>query len=137
MNQSLDQRSATHEGTPSGRTRAVVPGPPIGGRLQRPRVWRLGVLVLVVGVGAFGTIYYQDQHVSAGPSLIDRQTTNAEAAVKQAPNNIDARLTLAADYQLDKRSSDALNQYNIILKAVKGNRFALLGQGSVLIAQGK
>src|ERR1035437_6655008 len=98
---------------------------------------RLGVLVLVVGVGAFGTIYYQDQQVSAGPSLIDRQTTTAEAAVKQAPNNIDARLTLAADYQLDKRSSDALNQYSIILTAVKGNRFALLGQGSVLIAQGK
>jgi tetratricopeptide (TPR) repeat protein len=98
---------------------------------------RLGVLVLVVGVAAFGTIYYQDQHVSAGPSLIDRQTTTAEAAVTQAPNNINARLTLAADYQLDKRSNDALNQYDIILKAVKGNRFALLGQGSVLIAQGK
>ena len=98
---------------------------------------RAGVVVLVVGVAAFGTIYYQDQHVSAGPSMIDRQTTTAEAAVKQAPNNINARLTLAADYQLDKRSSDALNQYNIILKAVKGNRFALLGQGSVLVAQGK
>jgi tetratricopeptide (TPR) repeat protein len=97
---------------------------------------RLGVLVLVVGVGAFGTIYYKDQYVSAGPSKIDRQTTTAEAAVKQAPNNIDARLTLAADYQLDKRSSDALTQYNIILNAAKGNRFALLGQGSVLIAQG-
>jgi tetratricopeptide (TPR) repeat protein len=97
---------------------------------------RLGVLVLVVGVAAFGTIYYQDQHVSAGPSMIDRQTTTAEAAVKTAPNDINARLTLAADYQLDKRSSDALSQYDIILKAVKGNRFALLGQGSVLTAQG-
>jgi tetratricopeptide (TPR) repeat protein len=98
---------------------------------------RCGVVVLVIGVAAFGTIYFQDQHVSAGPSLIDRQTTTAESAVKLAPNNIDARLTLAADYQLDKRSNDALNQYSIILKAVKGNRFALLGQGSVLIAQGK
>src|SRR5664280_188585 len=98
---------------------------------------RAGVVVLVIGVAAFGTIYFQDQHVSAGPSLIDRQTTAAESAVKLAPNNIDARLTLAADYQLDKRSNDALNQYSIILQAVKGNRFALLGQGSVLIAQGK
>ena len=97
---------------------------------------RLGVLVLVIGVAAFGVIYYQDQHVSAGPSMIDRQTTAAEAAVTKTPNNINARLTLAADYQLNKRSSDALNQYNIILKAAKGNRFALLGQGSVLIAQG-
>jgi tetratricopeptide (TPR) repeat protein len=98
---------------------------------------RLGVLTLVIGVAGFGTIYYQDQHVSAGPSMIDRQTTTAETAVKNAPNNINARLTLAAAYQLDKRSSDALNQYNIILSAAKGNRFALLGQGSVLIAQGK
>jgi tetratricopeptide (TPR) repeat protein len=101
------------------------------------RLMRLGVLVLVIGVAAFATIYYQDQHVAAAPSLIDRQTTTAETAVKKAPNDVNARLTLAADYQLDKRYSDALNQYNIILKAVKGNRFALLGQGSVLIAQGK
>jgi tetratricopeptide (TPR) repeat protein len=97
---------------------------------------RAGVVVLVVGVAAFGTIYYQDQHVSAGPSMIDRQTTSAEAAVTKTPNDINARLTLAADYQLNKRSSDALAQYDIILKAAKGNRFALLGQGSVLIAQG-
>jgi tetratricopeptide (TPR) repeat protein len=97
---------------------------------------RAGVVVLVVGVAAFGTIYYQDQHVSAGPSMIDRQTTSAEAAVTKTPNDINARLTLAADYQLNQRSSDALAQYDIILKAAKGNRFALLGQGSVLIAQG-
>jgi tetratricopeptide (TPR) repeat protein len=97
---------------------------------------RLGVLVLVVGVAAFGTIYYQDQHISAGPSMIDRETTNAEAVVKATPNNIDARLTLAADYQQDKRLDDALAQYNIILNAAKGNRFALLGRGSVQTAKG-
>jgi tetratricopeptide (TPR) repeat protein len=97
---------------------------------------RLGVLVLVVGVAAFGTIYYQDQHLSAGPSMIDRQTQNAEAAVKKTPNDINARLTLAADYQEAKRLDDALAQYNIILNAAKGNRFALLGRGSVQTAKG-
>jgi tetratricopeptide (TPR) repeat protein len=97
---------------------------------------RLGVLVLIVGVGAFGTMYYKDQYVSSGPSMIDRQTTTAEQAVTKTPNDVNARLTLAADYQLDKRLGDALTQYNIILQASKGNRFALLGQGSVLIAQG-
>jgi tetratricopeptide (TPR) repeat protein len=97
---------------------------------------RSGVLVLVVGVAAFGTIYYQDQHVSAGPSMVERQISSDEAAVTKTPNDINARLTLASDYQLNKRSSDALAQYGIILKAAKGNRFALLGQGSVLIAQG-
>jgi tetratricopeptide (TPR) repeat protein len=97
---------------------------------------RLGVLVLVVGVGAFGAIYYQDQHVSAGPSMIDRQTQTAEAVVKKAPNDVNARLTLAADYQQAKRLDDALAQYNIILSAAKGNRFALLGRGSVQTAKG-
>jgi tetratricopeptide (TPR) repeat protein len=100
------------------------------------RLMRLGVLVLAVGVAAFGTIYFQDQHVSAGPSMVDRQTQTAEAAVKKAPNDINARLSLAAAYKLDKRPDDALTQYDIILKAQKGNRFALLGRGSVLMAKG-
>jgi len=58
-------------------------------------VLRLGVLVLVVGVAAFGFIYYQDQHVDAGLSLAGRQIEGAEAAVKKAPRNIGIRLQLA------------------------------------------
>jgi len=94
---------------------------------------RLGVMVLVVGVGAFGVIYYQDQHVDAGPSMVGRQIAGAEAAVKQAPNNIQTRLQLAAAYLQDKRPDDALNQYDEVLKADKGNRTALMGQGHILI----
>ena len=97
---------------------------------------RVGVMVLAIGVAAFGFMYYQDQHVNAGPSMIDRQTTAAEAVVKAAPNSINDRLTLAADYQQAKRLDDALAQYNIILNAAKGNRFALLGRGSVQTAKG-
>lgn len=97
---------------------------------------RLGVMVLVVGVAAFGVIYYQDQHVDAGPSLVGRQIEGAEAAVKQAPNNVQTRLQLAAAYMQDKRPDDALKQYDEILKAEKGNRSALLGRGSILIAKG-
>jgi len=97
---------------------------------------RLGVLVLVVGVLAFAGIYYQDQHVSAGPSMIDRQTQSAEAAVKKAPNNIGARLELAGAYQSAKRMDDALAQYKVILQADKKNRTALLGSGRILIAEG-
>jgi len=99
-------------------------------------VLRLGVLVLVVGVAAFGFIYYQDQHVDAGPSLIGRQTQAAEAAVKKAPNNIQARLSLAGSYRAVKRLDDAIVQYDEILKADKGNRFALLGRGEALIVKG-
>lgn len=100
------------------------------------RLLRLGVLVLVVGALAFAGIYYQDQHVNAGPSLIGRQIEGAEAAVKQAPNNVQTRLQLAAAYMQDKRPDDALKQYDEILQAEKGNRTALLGRGGVLIAKG-
>jgi len=98
------------------------------------RLMRLGVLVLVTGVAAFGVIYYQDQHVNAGPSLVGRQIEGAEAAVKKAPLDIGIRLQLANAYLTDKRPDDALKQYDEILRADKGNRPALLGRGATLMA---
>ena len=97
---------------------------------------RAGVMALAIGVAAFGFMYYQDQHVDAGPSLVGRQTLAAEAAVKKAPNNLTVRLALADAYRLDKRLDDSLNQYDVILTADKANRFALLGRGGILIAKG-
>jgi tetratricopeptide (TPR) repeat protein len=99
-------------------------------------VMRLGVMVLAIGVGTFGFMYYQDQHVDAGPSMVDRQIQGAEAAVQKAPNNVQTRLQLAAAYLQDKRPDDALKQYDEILKAEKDNRTALLGRGGVLITKG-
>ena len=99
-------------------------------------VMRLGVMVLAIGVGTFGFMYYQDQHVDAGPSMIDRQTTTAEQIVKKAPNSIGARLQLAEAYRLNKRYDDELTQFDEILKADKTNRTALLGRGGALIAKG-
>ena len=97
---------------------------------------RLGVMVLTIGVATFGFMYYQDQHVDAGPSLVGRATLAAEAAVKRSPGNITARLALADAYRLDKRLDDSLKQYDVILGSDKANRFALLGRGSVLNTQG-
>ena len=97
---------------------------------------RVGVMVLAIGVAAFGFMYYQDQHVDAGPSLVGRQIAGAEAAVKKAPNNLTFRLQLAAAYLLDKRPDDALTQYDVILKADKTNRPAMLGRGQILITKG-
>ena len=90
------------------------------------RLLRAGVAVFVVGALAFAGVYYQDQHVNAGPSLVDRQIAGAEAAVKKTPNNLGIRLQLAAAYQTDKRPNDALKQYDEVLKADKTNRTALL-----------
>jgi tetratricopeptide (TPR) repeat protein len=94
------------------------------------------VLVLVVGILAFAGFYYQDQHVDAGPSLVDRQITSIEQAVRKTPNNISARLQLASVYRADKRLDDALKQYDEILKADAKNRTALLGRAAVLMAKG-
>ena len=99
-------------------------------------VMRLGVMVLAIGVAGFGFMYYQDQHVDAGPSLVGRATLAAESAVKRSPGNITARLALADAYRLDKRLDDSLKQYDMILTVDKTNRFALLGRGSVLNTQG-
>ena len=100
------------------------------------RLLRVSVLTLVVGLVGFGVFYYMDQHVSGAPSFVDQQVASAEAAVRKAPGNLDARLQLAAVYQADKRNSDALAQYEEILKADSGNRLALIGRGYVYIQSG-
>ncbi len=100
------------------------------------RLLRVSVLTLVVGLVGFGVFYFMDQHVSGPPAFVDQQVASAEAAVRQAPGNLDARLQLAAVYQADKRNSDALAQYDEILKADHGNRLALIGRGYVYIQSG-
>ena len=112
------------------RRKASVTDPP------KSRLTRILGLVLVIGIAGFGVFYYQDRHVDAGPTMIDRQTQAAEAAVKKTPNNLAARLALAGSYRAVKRYDDSLKQYDEVLKADKANRFALLGRGEVLIAKG-
>jgi len=97
---------------------------------------RVGVLALLVAALAFAGLYYKDQHVSAGPSLLDRQVSSAEQAVRRAPGSVPARLALAQAYQSDKRLDDAVEQYDEILKVNGNHRAALLGRGRALMAKG-
>jgi len=100
------------------------------------RLLRLGILGFVIAALTFGGFYYQDQHVNAGPSLVERQMQSAEAAVRKVPDNIGTRLQLAAVYRSDKRLGDAVKQYDVILTADPTNRSALLGRGEALTANG-
>lgn len=100
------------------------------------RLVRGVVLVLVLGVPLFGLRYYLDQRVSSGPGLADRQVATAEQRVRTAPDNITYRLALAEAYRADKRLSDALKQYDEVLRVQPTHRAALMGRGAVLLARG-
>jgi tetratricopeptide (TPR) repeat protein len=99
------------------------------------RLLKIGVIILVIGVPAFGAYYYHDQHPSRGPSLIDRAVSSAEQGVRKTPADIGLRLKLAATYDSAHRSDAALTQYNQVLKVQSSNRTALLGKGDILLAK--
>lgn len=100
------------------------------------RLLAVGAATLVIGTATFGIIYFLDQKVDRGFSLIDRQVESAEQAVQAAPGNIVSRLQLAQLYQSANRLDEALKQYNEILTAEQSHRIALLGRGDILIAKG-
>ncbi len=97
---------------------------------------RIGAAVLAVGLVAFGVLYYKDQHVAAAPSIIERQVSLTEAAVRKNPNDLQARLQLGEVYGQAARYDDAVKQFDQVLKAAPGSKDALLGKGFVLMTQG-
>jgi tetratricopeptide (TPR) repeat protein len=93
----------------------------------------VGALVVVVMI--FGVIYYIGQHTASTPSLAEQSVTVAEKAVTENPNNVAARLTLAAAYGQSERFDEALTQYQEILKFAKDNRTAMFGAAKILYQQ--
>jgi len=100
------------------------------------RLVTLGCVLLVVLLAVFGVLYYFGQRGSGAPTLIDRQVSAAENAVKAAPRDVGLRVQLAAVYQDAGRLDDAAAQFTEVLKAVPANTPALLGLGTVKMAQG-
>jgi tetratricopeptide (TPR) repeat protein len=97
----------------------------------------LGLAVmLVVGVPAVGLFYVLDRHVDPGPTLVQRQLSSAEEAVRGAPNKLSNRILLAAAYMTAKRYNEAVNQFAEVLKVDAGHRAALLGRGEAYLALG-
>jgi tetratricopeptide (TPR) repeat protein len=97
---------------------------------------RIGAAVLAVGLVAFGLLYYTDQHVAATPSLVDRQVSLTEAAVRKSPDDLQARLQLGLVYEQAARHGDAVTQFDQVLKVAPDNKDALLGKGFALMTLG-
>jgi tetratricopeptide (TPR) repeat protein len=92
------------------------------------------VVVLLIGIPAIGLIYFLDRNVDPGPSMVQRTVTAAEEAVRAEPNNVSARVALAASYATDGRFADAVSQYTEVLNAVPDHHGALLGRGNAYLA---
>jgi tetratricopeptide (TPR) repeat protein len=91
------------------------------------------VVVLLIGIPAIGLIYFLDRNVDPGPSLAQRAVTTAEEAVRTEPNNVSARVALAASYAANGRLPDAIAQYTEVLKATPDHHGALLGRGNTYL----
>lgn len=100
------------------------------------RLIRIGLAAVVLGVVAIGVIYFLDRQ-SKGASLVDRQISAAEQAVRSHPTNVGLRLELADIYRAADRSGDALAQYDAVLGVEKHQDTALLGRGEILAEQGQ
>ncbi len=100
------------------------------------RLIAAGVLTLVIGIPLVGVVYFVDRHVDPGPSMVERQISAAEDAVRQEPNRVGARLQLAVTYMAAGRYADAVTQFSQVLAVEAGQRAALMGRGKAELALG-
>lgn len=92
------------------------------------------LLLAVVGVG--GYIVRGLLTPAAAPDPMEREIAELEAAVARAPGDTAARLSLGYAYQRAGRLSDAVEQYDAVLRIEPNEPAALYNKGLVLLAQG-
>ncbi len=95
------------------------------------RILRTLIICAVALLAVFAVVFYLGQRASSGPTIPDRAVTAAEQAVRDDPNNVNARLSLASAYLASDRKDEALVQYRTILEADPKNRDALLAAGKL------
>lgn len=100
------------------------------------RLIRGGVLVLVIGIALLAALFVLGRGDDHGPTLVERQVTAAEQAVRNAPDEIGPRLALAQAYLQASRADDALEQYDQVLTVSPGHKAALLGRGDIMLDRG-
>jgi tetratricopeptide (TPR) repeat protein len=96
------------------------------------RLVLLAALILLVGTPVFVVAYLIDQRTDSGPTLAERRLSETEEAVRQHPDDVGLRLSLAATYIAARRGTDAVSQYDAILKVEPDNVGAMMGKAFVL-----
>lgn len=96
----------------------------------------VGSLVLVAMLAGFGGLYFFDQRTPQVPSIVQQQIGRAEAAVRDDPNNVTARLTLGVMYHEAGRLDEAIAQLDEVLTVDPDNPDAHMAKGAVLMDRG-
>ena len=97
---------------------------------------KVGPIVLVLAIVAFGLFYWFDQRTPKAPSIVTTQIGAAEQAIRDQPNNVQARLDLGLLYHHANRLDEAITQYDQVLTVAPGHLDAHMGKGAVLQSKG-
>ncbi|RME45350.1 MAG: tetratricopeptide repeat protein [Caldilineae bacterium] len=104
--------------------------------LQRT-IWLVGI-VLVLVVLSFGGYYYWDRYIHLGDkSPLEVDIAHLEQAIRDDPQNPDARVALAEYYLTKGMYPDAIEQANQVLNAYPDNQGAMLVAGVAAVRMNK
>jgi tetratricopeptide (TPR) repeat protein len=87
------------------------------------------VLILAAGTVLFVGFYVFDRWRPAATPIVDRRMSALEQQVRDKPDDIAARGSLADMYVVKGRFQEAVDQYNLILAAGKAEEQATYGRG--------
>jgi tetratricopeptide (TPR) repeat protein len=88
---------------------------------------RVGLILLVAAI-AFVAFYAFDRWRPAAPSMVDREITRLETAVREAPEDVALRGQLADTYAIAGRYDEAIVLYGQILETGKADELAYFGR---------
>ncbi len=104
---------------------------------QLNRLIKRVVLLLVVGTIAFVGFYALDRWRPATEPIIDRRLSALEQAVRDKPEDIAARGSLADTYVAKGMFDEAIVQYNLILETDKAEELATYGRAGAYMGLGQ
>ncbi len=104
---------------------------------QLNRLIKRVALILVVGTVLFTGFYILDRWRPATTPIVDRQLSALEQQVRDTPDDVAVRGTLADTYVAKGRYEDAIVQYNLILETGKADELAKFGRAAAYTGLGR